>query len=64
MVKMLIDLLPGSRPEAQASGNALMFVTAQMSAKAGLKYFGSRGSEAIVKELHQLILLKVMTGAF
>ena len=38
------------------------FVTAQMSAKAGLKMFGGKGAEAIEKELGQLILMKVMSG--
>jgi Reverse transcriptase (RNA-dependent DNA polymerase) len=38
------------------------FVTAQMSAKAGLKRFGQRGSDAVVKELKQLLVMKVMNG--
>jgi hypothetical protein len=62
MMKMMIASLPVSNPEARLSDDALSFVTAQMSAKAGLKYFGSCRSEPIVKELCQLILLKVMTG--
>jgi hypothetical protein len=62
MVRMMIASLLVSNTEAMMSDDALSLVTAQMSAKAGLKYFGSRGSEAIVKELRQLILLKVMTG--
>jgi hypothetical protein len=40
------------------------YVTAQMSVKAGLNEFGARGSEAVVKELRQLILMKVMEGCF
>ena len=38
------------------------FVTTQMSAKAGLQRFGQRGSEAVVKELRQLLLMNVMNG--
>ena len=44
------------------SHNNDAFVTAQMSAKAGLKLFGGKGAEAIMKELGQLILMKVMSG--
>ena len=35
-------------------------LTPQMSAKKGLKVFGERGAEAIMKELDQLIQRKVM----
>jgi hypothetical protein len=62
MMKMMIASFPASNLETGLSDDTLSFVTAQMSAKAGLKYFGSRRSEAIVNELRQLILLKVMTG--
>jgi hypothetical protein len=56
MVKMLLELMevPGLMQDAQK------FVTTQVSA--GLKHFGSQGSDAILKELQQLIILKVMTG--
>jgi hypothetical protein len=39
-----------------------VLVTAQMSAKAGLKKFGKKGSDALVNELQQLIVMRVMTG--
>jgi hypothetical protein len=56
MVKMLLELMevPGSMQEAQT------IVIAQMSIKAGLKHFGGWGSDTILKELQQLIVLKVM----
>ena len=38
------------------------FVTAQMNATKGIKNFGERGSEAIMKELEQLLYQKVMEG--
>jgi hypothetical protein len=38
----------------------LSFVTAQMTAKAGLKYFGQDGADAIMVELEQLLYHKVM----
>jgi hypothetical protein len=64
-VYVLINMLLGSHrvseAETQTLLDALTFMTAQMSAKAGLKYFGSCGAEAIVKELQQFIVLKVMT---
>ena len=37
-------------------------LTAQMSAKKGLKVFGERGALAVMKELDQLIQRKVMRG--
>ena len=37
-------------------------LTPQMSAKKGLKVFGERGAEAVMKELDQLIQRKVMRG--
>jgi Reverse transcriptase (RNA-dependent DNA polymerase) len=40
----------------------LSFLTAQMTAKAGLKYFGQDGTDAIMKELEQLLYRKVMEG--
>ena len=36
------------------------YLTAQMTAKKGLEYFGSRGSDAIMKELVQLVHRKVL----
>jgi hypothetical protein len=62
MLRMMIASHPASNSELGLSADALAFVTAQMLAKAGLKCFGSRGSDAIIKELRQLILLNVMTG--
>jgi hypothetical protein len=54
-VYVLINMLLGSHrvseAETQTLLDALTFMTAQMSTKAGLKYFGNRGAEAIVKEL-------------
>jgi hypothetical protein len=51
---------------AQMSGkdkeDMLSFVTAQMTAKAGLKYFGQDGANAIMVELEQLLYCKVMDG--
>jgi hypothetical protein len=46
MMKMMIALLPVSNPEAGLSDDSLSFIAAQMSAKAGLKYFGSCRSKA------------------
>lgn len=40
----------------------LTFLTAQMSAKAGLREFGQAGADAITKELEQLLYRKVMKG--
>jgi Reverse transcriptase (RNA-dependent DNA polymerase) len=40
----------------------LSFVTAQMTAKAGLKYFGQDGANAIMVELEHLLYCKVMDG--
>ena len=37
-------------------------VTAQMSAKKGLQVFGDGGASALVKELHQLVVMNVMSG--
>jgi hypothetical protein len=62
LINMLIDSLPVSAAETQTPLDAVTFVTAQMSTKAGLKYFGNHGAKAIVKELQQLIVLKIMTG--
>jgi hypothetical protein len=55
-VYSLIHLYLGSMSDVN------MFVTAQMSAKVGLRHFGQCRAEAIVNELCQLITLKVMTG--
>jgi Reverse transcriptase (RNA-dependent DNA polymerase) len=38
------------------------YVTAQMSAKAGLRMFGTKGADALMKELRQLIVMNVMSG--
>ena len=38
------------------------YVTAQMSAKKGLQVFGQQGADALLKELRQLVLMKVMSG--
>jgi hypothetical protein len=62
LINMLLGSHPVSEAETQTPLDALTFVTVQMSAKAGLKYFGNCGAKAIVKELQQLIVLKVMTG--
>jgi hypothetical protein len=40
----------------------LSFITVQMTAKAGLKYFGQDGADAIMVELEQLLYCKVMDG--
>jgi hypothetical protein len=39
------------------------YVTAQMSAKKGLTVFGQQGADALMKELRQLVIMKVMNGA-
>ena len=44
------------------ASDMLTFVTDQMTAKLGLKHFGSVGAEAIMKELKQLVYRKVMQG--
>jgi hypothetical protein len=38
------------------------YVTAQMSAKKGLTVFGQQGADALMKELRQLVIMKVMNG--
>ena len=38
------------------------YVTAQMSAKKGLQVFGKGGAQALMKELRQVVLMKVMSG--
>ena len=40
----------------------MTFLTEQMSAKKGLKYFGDKGAEAIKVELEQFLYRKVMEG--
>ena len=40
----------------------LTFMTTQMPVKHGLEHFGSAGSDAIMKDLKQLIYCKVMEG--
>ena len=42
--------------------DAINLLTAQMSAKAGLKQFGEAGASAITKELEQLVYRKVLEG--
>ena len=44
------------------SSEMLSFLTEQMSAKRGLKHFGTAGAEAIMKELRQIVYRKVMEG--
>ena len=44
------------------SSEMLSFLTKQMSAKRGLKHFGTAGAEAIMKELRQILYRKVMEG--
>jgi hypothetical protein len=51
----IFELMSGEDEEEMLS-----FVTAQMTAKAGLKYFGQDGADAIMVELEQLLYRKVM----
>ena len=44
------------------SSEMLSFLTEQMSAKRGLKQFGTAGADAIMKELKQIVYRKVMEG--
>ena len=44
------------------SDKFLTFLTEQMTAKRGLKQFGSAGADAIMKELKQIVYRKVMEG--
>ena len=44
------------------SHEMLSFSTEQMSAKRGLKHFGTAGADAIMKELKQIVYRKVMEG--
>jgi Reverse transcriptase (RNA-dependent DNA polymerase) len=53
----IFELMSGKDEEEMLS-----FVTAQMTAKAGLKYFGQDGADAIMVELEQLLYCKVMDG--
>jgi hypothetical protein len=53
--KMIFELMSGEDKEYMLS-----FVTAQMTAKAGLKYVGQDGANAIMVELEQLLYCKVM----
>ena len=53
----LFTLMMEEDPEEMST-----FLTAQMSAKAGLKHFGEDGAQAIMKELEQLLRRKVMKG--
>jgi hypothetical protein len=53
----IFELMSGKDEE-----DMLSFVTAQMTAKARLKYFGQDGANAIMVELEQLLYRKVMDG--
>jgi hypothetical protein len=53
----VFELMSGEDEEEMLS-----FVTAQMTAKAGLKHFGKDGADAIMVELEQLLYRKVMDG--
>ena len=62
-------LFDGMDPEAgftfltrEDSVTMLTFLTAQMSAKQGLKQFEKAGADTIMSELEQLIYCKVMEG--
>jgi hypothetical protein len=55
--KMIFELM--SREDEE---DMLSFLTAQMTAKARLKYFGQDGADAIIVELEQLLYRKVMDG--
>ena len=44
------------------SHEMLSFLTEQMSAKRGLKHFGTASADAIMKELKQIVYRKVMEG--
>ena len=46
----------------QDSTEMMSFITEQMSAKRGLKQFGTAGADTIMKELRQLVYRKVMEG--
>ena len=46
----------------QDSEEILSFLTEQMTAKRGLKQFGTAGAEAIMNELKQIVYRKVMEG--
>jgi Reverse transcriptase (RNA-dependent DNA polymerase) len=62
---MFKDMDPNSIFELMSGENEeemLSFVTVQMTAKAGLKYFGQDGADAIMVELEQLLYSKVMDG--
>jgi hypothetical protein len=54
---LIFKLMSGEDKE-----DMLSFITAQMTAKAGLKYFGQDGADAIMVELEQLLYCKVMDG--
>ena len=51
----ILSLLDGEEIE-----NVFCFLTEQMSAKAGLRWFGQHGVDALVQELDQLLYRKVM----
>ena len=50
------------RPRRSNYDNHSSYVTAQMSAKKGLQVFGNDGASALMKELHQIVTMKVMSG--
>ena len=54
---LIFELMSGKDEE-----DMLSFITAQMTAKARLKYFGQDGADAIMVELEQLLYCKVMDG--
>ena len=60
----LVDMDPNTIFELMSGKDAedMSFVTAQMTAKAGLKYFGQDRADAIIVELEQLLYRKVMDG--
>jgi len=55
-------LLSALAPHVDDISQHYALVTAQMSAKRGLKVFGDKGVEALLKELKQLLDRKVMHG--
>jgi len=56
LIHQSLGLTPSYSEHAEA------YVTAQMSAKKGLNVFGQQGADAQMKELRQLVIIKVMNG--
>ena len=50
------------RPRRSNYDNHSSYVTAQISAKKGLQVFRNDGASALMKELHQIVTMKVMSG--